>query len=95
MTNQCKHCIVDHILRVGGYAFAHKLFAVVAGYGNLSFQLLLCIVQLSLTERTLHQSVQFVVNQSQAALHIVVVATEIYRPHPCVVIARHTAFYGI
>ena len=72
-----------------------ELLVVVAGNGNLSFQLSLGCRQLAVAQGMLHDAVQFTVYQTQAALHVVVVAAEIDRPAACVAISRHRALDGI
>ena len=72
-----------------------KLLMVVGSYGELSLQLSLGSSQLSWTEWCLHDAIQFAVHQTDATLHIVMVATEIDVPYPRITIAGHRTFDGI
>ena len=72
-----------------------KLFAIVAGYGELPLQLSLGSLQQSFGQRMLHESVQFAMHQSQATFHIVMVAPEIDTPATRITIADLCALDGI
>ena len=71
------------------------LLAIVAGDGYLPLQLALGGGQLAVAQRVLHQAVELAADQSEAALHVVVVAAEVYRPAARVAVAGHGALYGI
>ena len=72
-----------------------KLFAVVAGDGQLTFQLSFSSLQLTFRQRVLHESVEFTLHQSQATLHVVMVATEIDAPATRIAVADLCALNGI
>ena len=72
-----------------------KLLAVVGGYANLSFQLLLGSAQLLRAERRLKEAVQFASDQSLAAVYVVVVAAEVDAPRARVAIADEGALDGV
>ena len=72
-----------------------KLFAVVAGDGQLPFQLSFSGLQLTFGQGVLHESVQLTTYQSQATFHVMMVTTEIDTPTACVAIADLRAFDGI
>ena len=66
-----------------------KLFAVVTGDGQLSFELALSSDELLLTEGLLHQTVQFMTYQTATTVDIMVIAAEIDAPDACITIGRH------
>ena len=72
-----------------------KLLMTVAGYGQLSLQLLLGFAQLGGREGALDEFHEFASYQSAASFHVVRVATEIDAPTSRVAIAHHTALYAI
>ena len=72
-----------------------KLFAVVAGDGQLPFQLSFSGLQLTFGQGMLHEPVQFTTYQSQTTLHIVMVASEIDTPATRIAIADLRALDGI
>ena len=72
-----------------------KLFAIVAGNGQLSFQLPFGSLQLTFGQGMLHEPVQFTTYQSQTTLHIVMVASEIDTPATRIAIADLRALDGI
>ena len=72
-----------------------KLFAVVAGDGQLPFQLSFGGLQLTFGQGMLHEPVQFTTYQSQTTLHIVMVASEIDTPATRIAIADLRALDGI
>ena len=72
-----------------------KLLAVVAGNGQLSFQLSFGGLQLTLGQGVLHESIQFTVHQSQTAFHVVMVTPEIDTPTARITIANLRTFDSI
>ena len=64
-----------------------ELFAVVAGNGQLTFQLSFGSLQLTFGQWVLHKSVEFAMHQSQATLHVMMVASEINAPTARIAIA--------
>ena len=72
-----------------------KLFTVVAGNGELSFQLALGGNQLLAAERFLHQAVQLMTYQSATAFNVVVIAAEVNAPNTSITIGCHRALYRI
>ncbi len=57
-----------------------EVLAVVASHAYLSLNLLLGGLELRFAQRFLHEFIQLLANQSEAALHIVLIAAEINAP---------------
>ena len=72
-----------------------KLFTVVAGNGELSFQLALGCNQLLVAEGLLHQAVQLMTYQSATTVDVVVIAPEVDAPDAGITIGCHRALYRI
>lgn len=72
-----------------------KVLAVVASHAYLSLNLLLGGLELRLAQRFLHELIQFLANQSEAALHVVLIAAEINAPNARIAISHHRALYGV
>ena len=72
-----------------------KVLAVVASHAYLSLNLLLGGLELRLAQRLLHELIQFLATQSEAALHVVLIAAEINAPNARIAISRHRALYGV
>ena len=68
---------------------------VVAGYSYLAFYLLDGSFQFSLAEGTLHEAVEFVSQEFEAAVNIVCVASEIDGPSGGVSIVCERTLYGV
>ena len=65
-----------------------EVLAVVASHAYLSLYLLLGGLELRLAQRLLHEFIQFLANQAEAALHVVLIAAEINAPYARIAI-RH------
>ena len=72
-----------------------EVLTVVAGHAYLSLDLLLGSLELRIAQWLLHELIQLLANQSEAALHIVLIASEIDAPGARVAIGNHRAFYGV
>ena len=72
-----------------------KLFTVVAGNGELTFQLTLGTGELGIAQGFLHDTVQLLPYQLAASTYIVMVAAEIDAPGTGVAITDHRTLYGI
>ena len=72
-----------------------EVLAVVASHAYLSLNLLLGGLELRLAQRFQHEFIQLLANQSEATLHIVLVAAEINAPNARIAISRHRALYGV
>lgn len=72
-----------------------EVLAVVASHAYLSLNLLLGSLELRLAQRFLHEFIQFLANQSEATLHVVLVAAEINAPNARIAISRHRTLYGV
>ena len=72
-----------------------EVLAVVASYAYLSLYLLLGGLELRLAQRFLHELIQFLANQAEAALHVVLITAEINAPNACIAISHHRALYGV
>ena len=72
-----------------------EVLTVVAGNANLTLNLLFGSFQLGVGEWFLHHPVQFFAHQSQAALDVVFIATEVDAPGSRISVGHHRAFHGI
>ena len=72
-----------------------EVLAVVASYAYLTLDLLLGCLKLRIAQWLLHELIQFLANQSEAALHIVLIASEIDAPGARIAISHHRTFYGV
>ena len=72
-----------------------EVLAVVASHAYLSLNLLLGGLELRLAQRFLHEFIQLLANQAEAALHVVLIAAEINAPYACIAIRHHRALYGV
>ena len=72
-----------------------EVLAVVASYAYLTLNLFLGSLELRIAQWLLHELIQLLANQSEAALHIVLIASEIDAPGARVAISHHRAFYGV
>lgn len=72
-----------------------EVLAVVASHAYLSLYLLLGGLELRLAQRFLHELIQFLANQAEAALHVVLIAAEINAPNARIAISHHCALYGV
>ena len=72
-----------------------ELLTIIAGNGNLSFQLPFCRGELGCAKRFLHDTIQLFSHQTAAFLDIMMVATEVDTPQTCIRIAGHDTFNGI
>ena len=72
-----------------------EVLAVVASYAYLTLNLFLGSLELRIAQWLLHELIQLLANQAEAALHIVLIAAEIDAPDARVAISHHRAFYGV
>ena len=72
-----------------------EVFTVVAGHSYLPLDLLLGSLELRIAQWLLHELIQLLADQSEAALHIVFIASEIDAPGARVAISHHRALYGV
>ena len=72
-----------------------EVLAVVASHAYLALYLLLGGLELGVAQWLLHELIQFLANQAEAALHVVLIAAEIDAPGARVAIGNHRAFYGV
>ena len=72
-----------------------KLFAIVAGNGNLPFQLTFGIAELGNAEGFLHHLIQFTAHQTETFPDIVRVTAEIDAPDTGIAITHHRTLHGI
>lgn len=72
-----------------------EVLAVVARYAYLTLNLFLGSLELRIAQWLLHELIQLLANQTEAALHIVLIAAEIDAPGARVAISHHRAFYGV
>lgn len=72
-----------------------EVLAVVASHAYLSLNLLLGGLELRLAQRFLHEFIQLLANQSEATLHIVLIAAEINAPYARIAIRHHRTLYGV
>ena len=72
-----------------------ELFAVIAGNGDLTFQLSFGGRELPFAQGLLHDTVQFSAHQTETTTDVVMVATEIDTPYPRVAITHHRTLHGI
>lgn len=72
-----------------------EVLAVVASHAYLSLNLLLGGLELRLAQRFLHELIQFLANQAEAALHIMLIAAEINAPNARIAISHHRTLYGV
>ena len=72
-----------------------EILAVVASYAYLTLNLFLGSLELRIAQWLLHELIQLLANQAEAALHIVLIASEIDAPGARVAISHHRAFYGV
>ena len=72
-----------------------EVLAVVASHAYLTLNLFLGSLELRIAQWLLHELIQLLANQSEAALHIVLIASEIDAPGARIAISHHRAFYGV
>ena len=72
-----------------------EVLSVVASYAYLTLNLFLGSLELRIAQWLLHELIQLLANQAEAALHIVLIAAEIDAPGARVAISHHRAFYGV
>ena len=72
-----------------------EVLAVVASYAYLTLNLFLGSLELRIAQWLLHELIQFLANQAEAAFHIVFIASEIDVPGTRIAISHHRAFYGV
>ena len=72
-----------------------EVLAVVASHAYLTLYLLLGSLELRIAQWLLHELIQLLANQAEAALHVVLIAAEIDAPGARVAIGNHRAFYGV
>ena len=72
-----------------------EVLAVVASHAYLTLYLLLGSLELRIAQWLLHELIQLLANQAEAALHVVLIAAEIDAPGARVAISYHRAFYGV
>ena len=72
-----------------------EVLAVVASHAYLTLNLFLGSFELRIAQWLLHELIQFLANQTEAALHIVLIAAEIDAPGARIAISHHRAFYGV
>lgn len=72
-----------------------EVLAVVASYAYLALNLFLGSLELRLAQRFQHEFIQFLANQAEATLHIMLIAAEINAPNARIAISRHRALYGV
>ena len=72
-----------------------EVLAVVASHTYLTLYLLLGSFELRIAQWLLHELIQFLANQAEAAFHVVLIAAEIDAPGARVAIGNHRAFYGV
>lgn len=72
-----------------------EVLAVVASYAYLTLNLFLGSLELRIAQWLLHELIQLLANQAEAAFHIVLIAAEIDAPGARVAIGNHRAFYGV
>lgn len=72
-----------------------EVLAVVASHAYLALNLFLGSLELRIAQWLLHELIQLLANQAEAAFHIVLIAAEIDAPGARIAISHHRAFYGI
>ena len=72
-----------------------EVLAVVASHAYLTLNLFLGSLELRIAQWLLHELIQLLANQAEAALHIVLIASEIDAPGARVAISHHRALYGV